>query len=125
MKRLWIIGSVLLITALLLTACPAPTPQVIEKIVEKTVVVEQTVAVPQTVEVEKIVEMKVEVTPEITPAPEQLSGTLIVGRGGDSVILDVGPATDGESWRVITDVNEPLIRLEGTSTKPIPWLAES
>jgi len=50
---------------------------------------------------------------------------MIVGRGGDSVGLDVGPQTDGESWRVIGEINEPLIRLEGTSTKPIPWLAES
>ena len=49
---------------------------------------------------------------------------MIVGRGGDSVGLDVGPQTDGESWRVIGEINEPLIRLEGTSTKPIPWLAE-
>ncbi len=54
-----------------------------------------------------------------------MSGTLVVGRGGDSVGLDVGPQTDGESWRVIGEINEPLIRLEGTSTKPIPWLAES
>lgn len=55
----------------------------------------------------------------------ETGGTLIVGRGGDSVLLDSGPATDGESARVINEVIEPLIRLEGTSTKPIPWLAES
>ena len=52
-------------------------------------------------------------------------GTLIVGRGGDSVILDAAAATDGESWRVAGEVIEPLVRLEGTSTKVIPWLAES
>jgi len=56
---------------------------------------------------------------------EGTGGTLIVGRGGDSVLLDSGPATDGESARVINEVIEPLVRLEGTSTKPIPWLAES
>jgi len=50
---------------------------------------------------------------------------LVVGRGGDSVSLDDGTATDGESARVSNEVVEPLIRLEGTSTKPIPWLAES
>jgi peptide/nickel transport system substrate-binding protein len=54
-----------------------------------------------------------------------MDGTLIVGRGGDSVWLDAGPATDGESARVIQEIVEPLVRLEGTSTKPIPWLAES
>ena len=59
------------------------------------------------------------------PGPDELDGTLVVGRGGDSVSLDDGTATDGESARVSNEVVEPLIRLEGTSTKPIPWLAES
>ena len=60
------------------------------------------------------------------PAEESTGGgTLIVGRGGDSVILDSGPATDGESARVIQEITDPLVKLEGTSTKPIPWLAES
>lgn len=52
-------------------------------------------------------------------------GTMIVGRGGDSVLLDAAAATDGESWRVAMEMVEPLVRLEGTSTKVIPWLAES
>jgi peptide/nickel transport system substrate-binding protein len=51
-------------------------------------------------------------------------GTLIVGRGGDSVLLDAPAATDGESWRVAGEITEPLVRLEGTSTKVMPWLAE-
>ena len=59
------------------------------------------------------------------PGPEDTDGTLIVGRGGDTVSLDAGTATDGESARVIQEIIEPLVRLEGTSTKPIPWLAES
>jgi peptide/nickel transport system substrate-binding protein len=64
-------------------------------------------------------------TDESAPGPEDMDGTLIVGRGGDSVSLDAGTATDGESARVLGEIIEPLIRLEGTSTKPIPWLAES
>jgi len=52
-------------------------------------------------------------------------GTLIVGRGGDSVMLDGAAVTDGESWRVISEVVDTLTKLEGTSTKVIPWLAES
>jgi peptide/nickel transport system substrate-binding protein len=52
-------------------------------------------------------------------------GTLIVGRGGDSVSLDAATVTDGESWRVAGEILEPLVRIEGTSTKVIPWLAES
>ena len=127
MKRSLVIIGLLAIAAMLLTTCAAPTPQVVEKVVKETVVVEQTKVVEKvaTQVVEKIVERKVEVTPVATPEPSELSGTLIVGRGGDSVGLDVGPQTDGESWRVIGEINEPLIRLEGTSTKPIPWLAES
>jgi peptide/nickel transport system substrate-binding protein len=64
-------------------------------------------------------------TDDSAPGPEDMDGTLIVGRGGDTVSLDAGTATDGESARVIQEIIEPLVRLEGTSTKPIPWLAES
>lgn len=64
-------------------------------------------------------------TDDSAPGPEDMDGTLIVGRGGDTVSLDAGTATDGESARVLGEIVEPLIRLEGTSTKPIPWLAES
>jgi len=52
-------------------------------------------------------------------------GTLVVGRGGDSVSLDLATATDGESWRVGGEVLDTLVKLEGTSTKVVPWLAES
>jgi peptide/nickel transport system substrate-binding protein len=125
MKRWWPILSLLVISVMILGACAPATPQVVERVVKETVVVEKQVEVVQTQVVEKVVDRVVEVTPQVTPAPDQLSGTLVVGRGGDSVGLDVGPFTDGESWRVIGEINEPLIRLEGTSTKPIPWLATS
>jgi peptide/nickel transport system substrate-binding protein len=52
-------------------------------------------------------------------------GTLIVGRGGDSVSLDLATVTDGESWRVGGEILDTLVKLEGTSTKVVPWLAES
>jgi peptide/nickel transport system substrate-binding protein len=52
-------------------------------------------------------------------------GTLIVGRGGDSVSLDLATVTDGESWRVGGEIMDTLVKLEGTSTKVVPWLAES
>jgi len=52
-------------------------------------------------------------------------GTFIVGRGGDSVNLDLAVATDGESHRVGNVIVDRLIAMEGTSTKIIPWLAES
>jgi peptide/nickel transport system substrate-binding protein len=64
--------------------------------------------------------------PKPTEAPKKGGGgTMVVGRGGDSVLLDAAAATDGESWRVAMEMVEPLVRLEGTSTKVIPWLAES
>ena len=52
-------------------------------------------------------------------------GTFIMGRGGDSVNLDLASVTDGESWRVGGEILDTLVKLEGTSTKVIPWLAES
>ncbi len=68
MKRLLIFLTLVAVLALILAACSqaTPTPEVIEKIVEKTVVVEKTVEVPvkETVVVEKTV--VVEVTPEPT-----------------------------------------------------------
>ncbi|RME65686.1 MAG: ABC transporter substrate-binding protein [Caldilineae bacterium] len=107
MRRTATILSVLLALSLLLAACPAP-------------------AAPGAGQAPQ------EAAPQEAAAPGQAAeeapasgGTLIVGRGGDSVLLDDGAITDGESARVINEIVEPLVRLEGTSTKPIPWLAES
>ena len=94
---------------------------VVEKEVEK--VVKETVVVRQTVE--RIVERQITVEVVATPDPAKTGGTYIVGRGGDSVILDAAAATDGESWRVVHTIVDTLVALEGTSTKPVPWLAES
>lgn len=103
MRRSFSILSLLVILALLLAACPAPAP-----------------AAPTT--------GGEAAAPTAAPAAAEAAesgGTLIVGRGGDSVLLDNGAITDGESARVVNQIVEPLVRLEGTSTKPIPWLAES
>nr|BAG82718.1 putative dipeptide ABC transporter dipeptide-binding protein [uncultured bacterium] len=59
------------------------------------------------------------------PGEPVQGGTFIVGRGGDTVWLDAGPATDGESARVINEIIEPLVRQAGTSAEIVPWLAES
>ena len=63
MKRVWAVLALVTILALV-AACAAPTPQVIEKVVEKTVVVEKPVekVVQATVVVEKPVEKVVQVT---------------------------------------------------------------
>jgi len=52
-------------------------------------------------------------------------GTFIVGRGGDSVTLDLAAQTDGESWRVGLCILDTLVKLDGIPVKPVPWLAES
>ena len=50
-SRFALLVGVLVIASMLLTACPAPTPQVVEKVV--TQIVEQKVDVIQTVEVDE------------------------------------------------------------------------
>jgi len=48
-----------------------------------------------------------------------------VGRGGDSVSLDLATVSEGESWRVGQEILDTLVKLEGTSARVVPWLAES
>lgn len=98
MRRNWIWATLLVVASLLLTACPAAAPAGSGGA--------DTGAAPAAGE-------------------EAAGGTLIVGRGGDSVGLDSGTQTDGESARVINTIVDGLVALSGTSTEPIPWLAES
>jgi peptide/nickel transport system substrate-binding protein len=109
-KQKWI-SALLLTTMLVLSACTAAAPGAAPAAPagEATAAPAEEAAAPD----------------DSKPGPEDMDGTLVVGRGGDTVSLDAGTATDGESARVISEIIEPLIRLEGTSTKPIPWLAES
>lgn len=109
-KQKWIF-SLLLVVVLVLSACTAAAPAApapAETSADSTAAPAEEAA-----------------TDESASSPEDGGGTLIVGRGGDSVSLDAGTASDGESARVMNEIIEPLIRLEGTSTTPIPWLAES
>lgn len=101
MRKSWILTTILIIASLLFTACPAPAAAPGG----------DTAAAPA--------------AGDAAAAPSDTGGTLIVGRGGDSVGLDSGTQTDGESARVISTIVDGLVALEGTSTKPIPWLAES
>ena len=99
MRKSWAITTILIIASLLFAACPAPAAPT-----------GSTGAAAPT---------------SADAASSGTGGTLIVGRGGDSVGLDAGTQTDGESARVINTIVDGLVALEGTSTKPIPWLAES
>ena len=116
MRRSFSILSVLVIFAMLLAACPAPAPAA--------PAAEAPAAEAPAAAATEAPAAEATAVPA-AQAPAESGGTMIVGRGGDSVGLDNGTQTDGESARVINQVVEPLIRLEGTSTKPIPWLAES
>lgn len=100
MRRNWIWVAMLVVASLLLTACPSSVPAGTGT---------ADTAAPATGE----------------EAATAGGGTLIVGRGGDSVGLDSGTQTDGESARVIETMIDGLVELKGTSTEPIPWLAES
>jgi peptide/nickel transport system substrate-binding protein len=113
MQKKWLVIVAMALAVAMVAACAAPAPAPAPE-----------TGGPDILEEGKVDERVVEVNYDL-PGPDQMDGTLIVGRGGDSVILDAGPATDGESAMVINEIIEPLIRLEGVSTKPIPWLAES
>jgi peptide/nickel transport system substrate-binding protein len=58
----------------------------------------------------------------LTPKP---GGTLIFGRGGDSVGLDPAYETDGNSFMVCDNVYEALVEYKDESTDLEPLLAES
>ena len=104
MRKSWILATCLIVASLLLTACPAAAP-----------------AGGGTSDTGAAADADTAASDDAAAG----GGTLIVGRGGDSVLLDNGAVTDGESARVINTITEGLVALEGTSTKPVPWLAES
>jgi ABC-type transport system substrate-binding protein len=60
-----------------------------------------------------------------TPAVTKEGGTLIFGRGGDSVGLDPAYETDGNSFMICDNVYEALVAYQDESTALEPGLAES
>jgi len=118
MKRYWPF-ALLVIVALLFTACAPATPQVVEKIVEKTVVVEKQVekVVKETVVVEqtKIVEKAVEKV--VTPTAPPPAPTLQVKEGGTlNLWMELAPphlyaptATDRSSAMIFELVLDQLL----------------
>jgi ABC-type transport system substrate-binding protein len=60
-----------------------------------------------------------------TPAVTKEGGTLIFGRGGDSVGLDPAYETDGNSFMICDNVYEALVFYQDESTALEPGLAES
>src|SRR5210317_827149 len=58
-------------------------------------------------------------------AAPKSGGTLIWGRGGDSVGLDPAYETDGNSFQVCDNIYEALVAYKDESTDLEPGLAES
>ena len=85
MRKSWLIMTVLIIASLLLAACPAA--------------VAPTGSTGSTAPA----------AGEAAAPTSGTGGTLIVGRGGDSVGLDSGTQTDGESARVINTIVDGLV----------------
>jgi peptide/nickel transport system substrate-binding protein len=109
MRNTWFVLISLVAIAATVVGCAAPTPQVIEKVVEKTVVVEKPV--------EKVV--------TATPVPAKAQDTFIFGAQGEPVCLDPAIITDGISGRVTNQIFEGLVKFDGSTTNVIPSLAES
>jgi len=122
MNRLLPIISILTVIAMLIGACAAPTPQVVEKVVEKPV--EKIVEKPVEKIVEKPVEKIVEKVVTPTPVPPKAQDTFIFGAQGEPVCLDPAIITDGISGRVINQIFEGLVKFDKDTTNVVPSLAE-
>ena len=123
-KKRAIILGVLVISSLtlILTACPRPTPQVIEKVVKETVIVEveKTVEVQKIIEVTREVEKIVEVTP--TPVPGEEKVTLHWNFGIEPPTLDPALATDTTSVDLLRNLQIGLTQLTSEG-EVLPMLA--
>ncbi len=123
-SKLWKLASVLLLTSLILPACtaaPAPTPQVVEKVVTSVVETEKQVNVVQTTVVEK----PQTVLATATPAPKGASPkTLRLAWGpGDIPTIDPALAEDVISIQQIEATTVGLLRQDETSGQLKPGLA--
>lgn len=70
-------------------------------------------------------EQKQTETKKIDLSKPKNGGTLVFGRGGDSVGLDPSKETDGESMKVCDNIFENLVSYAKESTEVIPSLATS
>ena len=69
-------------------------------------------------------QVKTEAAVATSPAAQR-GGTLVFGRGGDTVGLDPAYETDGNSFLVCDNIFETLVDYGDKSTEPIPGLAQS
>ncbi|MGB1252460.1 MAG: ABC transporter substrate-binding protein [Candidatus Promineifilaceae bacterium] len=125
----WIVSALL---TLLVVACAAPEPQVIEKIVEVEVEKEVQVTVEVEKEVEKIVEKEVEVEVEVEKIIEVEVAAQLGNRGTLRIAHDLAwggtenmdPVDTGRLMPAITQVYDALV-IQGADGSPSPSLAAS
>ena len=124
-KRWGTLLALVAIAAMILSACAAPTPEVIEKqvVVEKPVV--ETVVVEKEVVVEKPVVEVVEVVVTATPVvgPRQ-GGTLVIGQADEVTTLDPADHRQREVETVIRNMFDGLVT-RTTDGRVVLELAES
>ncbi len=123
-RNKWIILVLVLVLGVFaLSACSQGTPEVIEKVVEKTVVVTQVVEkeIEKTVVVTEVVEKQVEVTP--TPPPEPV--TLRFYSTTDIPTLDPQVAEDVVSINMIESLFVHLTNYDLETAEIIPETATS
>jgi peptide/nickel transport system substrate-binding protein len=116
MKR-YAVFALLVVMAMVVTACAPATPQVVEKIVQQTVVVEKEKVVQQTVVVEKPVEKVV----TATPAPK--GGEITYGLTLVTTNIDPHSGASSELGIFLTSVYDPLVWRD-QSGKFYPGLAK-
>ena len=114
-NKIFAVVGMLVVLAMLLSACATPTPKVIEKVVTKEV--EKVV----TKEVTKEVIKEVVVTP--TPVPGEEKVTLHVNLGTEPPTADPSLATDTTSVAVIEHLFLGLTDLDDQTYAPVPELA--
>ncbi len=114
MHKKWaMVAAVLVVTSLVLTACPSPTPEVVKEVVKETVVVEKEVV------------KEVVVTPTPAPAPPGPKVLRLNMGPGDIPTIDPALSTDTSSVQIVELTTVGLTRQNEETTAIEPGMATS
>ena len=100
-KPTFVVCSVVMILAFVLTACQPPATPVVEKVIETVVVEKEGQTVIETVVVEKTVEVPVEVTPEPVVSGQKVL-LLSSGSPGDIPTIDPPYVTQAIEIQIVS-----------------------